>query len=793
MMDHALEVLEFERVLKRVAQRASSEVGRGRIRQLRPRSDAAWVEAELDRVSATMRFVDDGPTWSLGVIPEVRDELSHLTVDGAVLAPLGIYRLGVLLSSSRLLAHELQRREDPLPELCGITNSLAEDQPLEKAIERCVDEEGSVLNSASPELKKIRDRLRGAHAKIVRKLEAYVGSLHERFLVPDGSVTIREGRYVIPVRREGRGSVAGLVHDESQTGATLYIEPQIAIEAMNQLRDLERDEAREIRRVLGEMTARLAPQQGALAGAFEALSVFDCLQGRARAALSWGAHAPIIETGDSRGISLIRARHPLLVEAGEEPVVPFDLVLDAGEYCLVVSGPNTGGKSVFLKATGLISALAQSGIIPPVGAGTRLPVFASFFADIGDEQSIARNLSTFSAHLANLSQLVCKADSRSLVLIDEMGTGTDPAEGAALARAVLEALVERRSTTIVSSHLGDLKRLDAPGSGIVNASLQFDAERMQPTYRLVKGRPGRSYGLAIARRLDFPGEVLDRAEAYRDAGAAGMEDVLARLEKQELEASELTQALDEARARTERIQIDVEDREQTLKVAERTAEDRARRDARKLILAARAEVEDAIRELRSAVLSGDSLDEAAREARRKVEGAAGQHLQMESQTWSDGDSVSKIEEGDRVRIRATGARGKVLEARSGRALVEAGALRFEVALADLECVDTPPEGGAGGRKKGGGWSGPPRGQARIEIDLRGMRVDEMGLALQRGLDDAVREDLADLRVIHGKGTGALRKRVGEILETDSRVVDFRMGGPTEGGAGVTVVNFGDRS
>jgi DNA mismatch repair protein MutS2 len=795
MNDHALEVLEFGRVLERVASRASSDVGRARILALRPGTDPHAVARELDRVGAVMRFVGAAPTWAPGMIPDVRDDLSYLGVEGSLLEPLGLVRIGRLLASSRSLARELQAHAEPYPELETITLRLVDLRPLEQAIERCVDEEGQVLSSASDELKRIRDRLRGAHAKIVRLLERYLGTLPERFVVGDASVTLREGRYVIPVRREGKGEVGGIVHDESQTGATLYVEPPVAIEAMNRLRDLERDEAREIRRVLGEITTRLAPDRDAMSGAFDALADFDSLHARARAAVSWDAVPPTVLPGRPEGFELRGARHPLLIEAREGPVIPYDLTMGPAERCLVVSGPNTGGKSVFLKATGLIAALTQSGVIPPVGKGTRIPVFAHFFADIGDEQSIARNLSTFSAHLANLSGIVSEADDGSLVLIDEMGTGTDPAEGAALSRAVLEELVARGATTIASSHLGELKQLDTPESGIVNASLQFDGEQMAPTYRLIKGRPGRSYGLAIARRLGFPGEVLDRAETYRDQGEVRMEELLARLEAQEREVERLLHELDLERTRTERLRTDVERRAHTLQQAERTAEDRAHSDARKLLMEARGEVEDAIRGMREAVRAGRDLDEAAREARRSVEGAAGRHAQATADGGRKrrgsgaGNGVApggfQPSEGDRVRIRSTGAKGLVAEVRADRCLVEVGALRFEVPRSEIEPVDAPKT-----EPKRGSWSGPEKEEVRTEVDLRGMRVDEMQLELERALDHAVLEDLGELRIIHGKGTGALRQRVGEILATDRRVREHRMGGRTEGGSGVTVALLG---
>lgn len=786
MSDHALEVLEFERVLDRVAGRAASEAGRDRIRSLRPRTSAEEITLELARVAAALRFLLEAPSWGPDALPDVSGDLAQLGADGAVLEPLGLHRIRLTLAASRRLLHEITRHPGGYPELDALVRRLVDLEGIEEAIGRCVDDEGRVLDSASPDLKRIRSQLRGAHSRIVRRLEKFMGTLSDRFVVPDASITIREGRYVIPVRREGRGEVGGIVHDESQTGATLFVEPPMALEAMNELRDLEREEGREIRRVLGAMTARVAPHGGDLEGALDALVDFDSLHARARCARDWEATPPRVVSGPPAGLQLRDARHPLLVEAHDGPVVPYDLDLDPHERCMVVSGPNTGGKSVFLKATGLISALAQSGVVPPTGEKTVLPVFTSFFADIGDEQSIAHNLSTFSAHLANLSALLGEADAGSLVLIDEMGTGTDPAEGAALARAVLEELVARGATTIASSHLGELKQLDGEGTGIVNASLQFDSERMEPTYRLMKGRPGRSYGLAIARRLGFPTEVLDRADGYRDEGAARMEDVLSRLEAQEREVERLLHELDIERARTGRLREDVEGREQTLREAERTAEGRAQSDAHKLLMAARAEVEEAIDGLKRSVEEGVAIEEAAREARSRVERAAGRARDA-SKKGGRGRSgpaarSGSLDEGDAVRIRATGAKGRIVEVRGDRVTIEAGALRFEVPVDDLERIDLPDE-----PVRKGGWSGPPKGQIRTEIDLRGLRVADVTSEVQRVLDEAVLEDLEQLRIIHGKGTGALRERVSEILDSDGRISSYRMGGPGEGGAGVTVV------
>jgi len=742
---------------------------------------------ELARVGAVMRFVEEKPGWGMPEVPAAEDALRQLAPDGALLEPLQLFALGTLLTASRLLAQELSGREDDLEELGSLVDRLYADEPAEKDVLRSVDAEGVVLDTASKELKRIRGRLRGAHARVVRQMESYMRSLPDRFIVPDASVTIREGRYVLPVRREGRGDVGGVVHDESQSGATLFIEPPMAMELMSQLRDLERDEGREIRRILGALSDRLAPVRTAMDGSLDALVDFDTLHARARTALAWNAVVPTFGDAGSQEFRIVQGRHPLLLETGVTGVVPFDLEMEPGERALVVTGPNTGGKSVFLKATGLISVLAQSGVVPPVDKGTLLPIFESFYADIGDEQSIAQNLSTFSAHLGNLSEIVSHADWRSMVLIDEMGTGTDPAEGAALSRAVLEELVSRGAFAVVSSHLGELKRLDDEGTGIVNASLQFDDERMQPTYSLVKGRPGRSYGLAIARQLGFPSNVLDRAESYREGDDAKMEALLGRLERSEREAEEKVHDLDLAEAQARRLRDEVESRERTLRDAERSAEQRAKDEARKLLLDARVEVEEAIREFRAAAAAGEDLDEASRRARRRVEDAAraaARPAATPSGSGSGADGTLSV--GDRVRVHATGAKGTVVEIRAERAQVDIGALRLEISLADLEHVEGAKTAAPKVRR---GWKAPSSGPAKLEVDLRGLRVDELDLELSRSLDQAIFEDLEQLRIIHGKGTGALRQRVGEVLKLDGRVQSFRMGGPTEGGAGVTVATF----
>ena len=795
MNAHALAVLEFGAALAGVGARAASPLGRAAVEARLPSVDVEVVRRELARVSETQRFLTEHPGWGMPTVPDAVRALERLPVPGSVLEPHELVAIGILLASGRALAHELAG-EEGAPALAALRELLYEDEQTEAVIARSVDEEGNVLDTASRELKRIRGELRRAHSRIVARLEGYMRSLPDRVAVADASVTIRDGRYVIPVRREGKGEVGGIVHDESATGATLFVEPPVAIELMNELHDLERAQQREIRRVLGELTERLAPAAAALAGSHAALVDFDSLHARARAALEWGADAPQVLDLAADAFVIEEGRHPLLLArgaAGTHQVVPFDLLLDPGERALVVSGPNTGGKSVLLKSIGLIAALAQAGVIPPVRAGTRLPLFHELFADIGDEQSIAGSLSTFSAHLENLKAIVAGADARTLVLIDEMGTGTDPAEGAALARAIIEELVARGALCVVTSHLGALKTLDTEGSGIANASLQFDPDRMEPTYRLVKGRPGRSYGLAIARRLGMAPALLDRAEGHLSAGEVSVEELLETLERKEKEARELVASLDRERAEAERLRSELEVREAELRTQERTAERRAREEARQLLMRARSEVEQAIREVRAAS-DARELQEAGRRARARVEEAAREQRERRSRT-TEAPGVPPLEPGQRARLPG-GATGTVMELKDGRAVVEVGALRMELPAAELEAVG----GGGGARPRAAvrarrgntvraASTALPESHPRAEVDLRGFRVEEVDLELARALDAAVLGELAQLRIIHGKGTGAVRARVQELLRADRRVKEFRLGLHGEGGSGVTVARI----
>jgi len=794
MNRHAREVLEFEEALELVARNAASELGAAAVRSLEPRHLQSVVRDELAVVAEAIALSTREGGWRMPAFPDLHVPLGRLGLEGyAWDGP--TLRLGAsLILAARATRGLIAPLAEELPRLAAVAEPVADLPGLAEAIERAIAEDGTVRDSASPVLGRIRRELQGARARIVAKLAEYVSSLPHHFQVPDGSVTIRDGRYVIPVRREGRGEVGGIVHGESQTGATLFVEPPAAIEMMNRLRELEAEEGREVQRILVEVTGRLRPHAEELTGSLEALVRLDTFHARARYALAIDGHVPEIRPA-GEGLEIVQGRHPILLARGE-PVVPFDLRMDEQERTLVISGPNTGGKTVLLKAIGLVSLLAQSGVVPPVGPGTRLPVFRDIFADIGDEQSIEASLSTFSAHLRNLRETLAGADGDSLVLVDEIGSGTDPVEGAALAVAIIRELTERSCFSVVTTHLGALKLLAAEDPRVVNGSLRFDAEKLRPTYLLQKGIPGRSHGLAIARRLGLPADLLDRAESALPSGERDVTRLLLELEAKEQQATTLRAELDRELAANRALREELEQRSRDLTRREKDAERRARQQARDLLLRSRAEVEAAIRSVREAA-DESALEEAAKEARRRVEEAARRQREKvpvaPASTRRSGVRSEPLRVGASVRVESLGRTGTLLELRERDAMVDAGGIRLRLPLDDLTAL--PP--GAPGQSAATRRPGRPAGgridanlDARPEVDLRGMRPGDLALHLGRALDTAIMAGLPSFRIIHGKGTGALRAEVEELLRADPRITSYRSGERFEGGTGVTVVEFG---
>lgn len=793
-MDHALRVIEFDRVLAAIGERAVSEAGRAAIHGLRPLADAASAVRSLAAVHELRELIETGDGWALDAIAPLDGALRRLAIEDAALEPPQLLACGQVMAVARAV-RRLDARLDPDGLAAEHVSRLWGEAAIEKRIARTFDATGAVADGASPELRRIRRALATRRGRLVDELTRYARTLPDRVRVPDASVTVRNGRYCIPVRREGKGIAGGLVHDASASRRTLFVEPSRAIEAMNEIRELELGEAREVDRILRDLSSAVRARASELAVSYAALVELDSLRARALFAAEMDAAPPAFSEDASEGIRIRGARHPLLVlDAGG--AVPFDLDLSAGERVLLVSGPNAGGKTVFLKTLGLLSALSQSGILPPLGEGSRIPFFRRFFAVIGDEQSIEASLSTFGAQARNLAGILHEAGDRDIVLFDEIGSATDPAEGGALAAAALRRLARQARLTVATTHLGDLKRLGDEKAAAVNASLEFDGTRLEPTYRLVRDRPGRSYALVIAARLGVPEDVLADARDRLGPEHVSLDTLIARLETERTEVEDLRTRLERRAGETAERERDLVSRETALADSERAAA-RSREAERLAVLReARERVEAAISRLESDFATGDEARR--REAKRAARGKVEQALRASSRALRTlGESASPpagrtVRVGDAVRWNASDRPARLVEIRQDRGVIEVGELRLTVPLRDLtphSAPETRPSGPAGARAAAGPEQRRPDFTAATEIDLRGLRVDEVEGALNPAVDAAVVGDLPWLRIIHGKGTGALRERVGQLLAGDPRIRVLRAGESNEGGTGVTVVEF----
>lgn len=781
----ALDTIEFGAVLELVAARAAGPLGAERVRQRQPVTGLAAIRRELARVGEVAALFRRRDGLAVDAVPDVRSALARLRIEGSVLDVPELAGIRQVLAAGRHVRDELVRVREQAP----LTATLAADSPpraIERRLDQSVNDDGELLDGASPALAAARREARAARERLVRRLEAILRSLDAG---TEATVTVRRGRYVIPVRRDLRARPDGIVLDESATAGTLFVEPTAAVELGNALSEAQAEEEREILRVLRELTDLLRPERPALLATLEMCVAADDLVARARWAAETDGWAPAVDDAPAT-LRIVRGRHPLLTgEAG--PVIPFDLDMAPGERTLLVSGPNTGGKTVLLKAVALFAALVQSGIVPPVADGSALPVFSRFAADIGDRQSIAASLSTFSAHMRTVGEILREADDTTLVLLDEIGSGTDPAEGAALAAAAIVALTRRGTLTLATTHLGQLKTLAHEEPGVVNASLQFDAATLTPTYRFAKGTPGRSYGIAIARRLGLPAETLADAErrvpaAERsfDALLADVEERQRMLERRELEVAARDRESAELAGRVTARDVAAHERAEALKEQERTAERRAREAARAYLLDARKTVEAALAEARAA---GDEA--AAREIRRSLEDEIRrQGAALDAAADAPGavdHGNGRAGAGDAV-VTPAGLRGTVAEVRSdGTAVVMAGALRLLAPAADLTVVPSAGRQPASRRELE-----LPRADAPMEIDLRGMTGDDAEAATLAAIDAAVLAEHPFLRIIHGMGTGVVRDRVRRVLQRDRRVRHAEFAPRNQGGTGVTIVEFG---
>jgi len=810
-----LRVLEFDKVRERLARFASFSVGAELVRALWPTDDIRQALEWQSETREARQLLDERSEVSLGGVHDLRPLLEQ-ALRSSPLLPGDLINIRYTLQRARSLQRTLTRHSDQFPHVADVAGRISVSQGLVDEIGRCIDERGEVLDSASEQLAAVRRAMHEAHSRLLERLQRIVTAPANAPYLQESIVTQRQGRYVIPLRAEFKGRIPGLVHDQSGSGATLFIEPLSVVDLNNQWREAQLAEEEEIRRILLRLTEMVAAAAEPTRRTVEALGDLDLIFAKARYANEIGGTEPqLFECGtrkhgtspvsDSRGdpsqpessepgtmIRLLQARHPLLDPMS---VVPVDIYLDDDYFILVITGPNTGGKTVSLKTTGLLALMAQAGMAIPAADGSAVSVFDQILADIGDEQSIEQSLSTFSSHMTHIVDILQRADSRSLVLLDELGAGTDPEEGAALAQALLQTMLARRITTFATTHYSELKVYAHTTPMVANASVEFDIATLSPTYRLSIGLPGRSNAFAIARRLGLPGEVVERAEALVSPESLEAEAMLAEIKRAREAALAIEAEAKATQRHAEALSADL--RYRLAKIEE------ARRE---VISAARAEAEAELDSVRA-----DLTEVRDRLATASVEGARGGqtlHLawlaeaeQILSRRASQARRLPAAETpapviidgpllvGDKVWVPSLQTGGELVGIGPHEVEVKVGSFRLKLAPSRIELRQRGEQLAIKAEPSGSVPRPPSPG---MELDLRGLTVDDMLVELDHYLDTAYLAGLPFVRIIHGKGTGALRQAVREELRGHPLIGEYRSGESNEGGEGVTVAKLVQR-
>ncbi len=792
MDEHALRVLEFHKVIEAVSSRAVSEPGQAEARTIAPLTDIKEVTLRLREADELKRYLSSRHEFPIRGLQDIAPQLKKAAVEGAALSPEELLRVLSVAKASRLMKSALAKVKQEYPVLVRRGSSLSVFENIENEITRAIGEDGEVLDSASPELKRIRVSAAQARSRINRELEGIIQDPSLSKAVQEPVITMRGERYVLPLKTNFRTYLKGIVHDHSQSGSTVFVEPEKTVELNNRLVSLKRDESREIERILWRLTGTVREVGGGLEAAYLALVKLDALYAVASFAIETGGNLPSVN--DKGCIELKDARHPLLIMSkGMENTVPLDMRLGRDFDTLVITGPNTGGKTVVLKTVGLLTLMAQAGLLIPAAPDSSAAVFDGVFSDIGDEQSVEQNLSTFSSHMNQIVRMLAGANKNSLVLLDELGAGTDPSEGSALGVAIIEELHRRGTKTVVTTHHGALKVFASNTTGVTNASVEFDPVTLMPTYRLAIGRPGRSSAILVASRLGMPKDVLDRAKEGRRAGEAELDTLIEKLEKEAQGAREdrrrAAQEALEARAEKERLQGLV-----------RRAEDERREAVRK----AKEKAQNVINQLKFKLRDLDELSKKASKAspeRAEVKKQAEEISALEAQLKEAEASSSPVRKleieslsvGDTVKVYKYNRLGTVAELKKDKrtVVVQLGTMRVALSPDELELSTRA----APGRAKTQAFTvsrvedDEDEMSPGMEINIIGLRVEEAIPKVQKFLDKAMLSGLGSVRIIHGRGTGALRKAIREELSVTPGIKDFKDEAFEHGGDAVTVVGF----
>ena len=795
LFEKSIRTLELPAVLELLARHAVSDEAKARCLRLRPSTEAAAVEHLLDETDAAKVRVGLHGSPSFAGVKDVSRPLDRADHGGVLNTRELLDIAGVLTAARRVSDYDAERQGEATA-IDRLFSALHVNRYLEDKIRNAILDEETIADTASPELADIRRSMRAAASKGRQILQRIISSPSYAKVLQEALITQRDGRFVVPVKAECKGSLPGLVHDVSSSGATLFVEPMGVVQANNELKELQAKEDKEIDRVLRILSGECAAQRENILYDYDLLVKLDTIFARAQLSYAMDAGRPLVRKRG--GIDLKRARHPLLDPA---KAVPVTVSLGGAYDTLVITGPNTGGKTVTLKTLGLLSLMAQCGLHIPAGDQSAVQVFTRILADVGDEQSIEQSLSTFSAHMANTVEILQQADDRSLILFDELGAGTDPVEGAALAIAIIQDVRAKGALTAATTHYAELKTFAMTTAGVENASCEFDVQTLRPTYRLLIGIPGKSNAFAISRRLGLEESVIENAKAQMDSESVRFEDVLTqleekrqRLEKAQGEADRLWRQREEdaRKARTFREQMEK---------AKDNARSKGETEARRIVQQAQRQADEVFAELeqlrRQQRADYQSVNDRKADIRRRLNEAESELHRRDGSAEPIPAPTRPIAVGDTVELSGVRTGATVLAVNGdGTLLLQAGKMKMTVKAAQVRLLETAEEvekkkkqSDAARQRSSGAVTLNTGARASAELDIRGLETLEAESVVENSLDAASRAKLGSVTIIHGKGTGALRAAVHQMLKKNRQVKSFRLGRYGEGEAGVTVVEL----
>ena len=795
LFEKSIRTLELPAVLELLARHAVSDEAKARCLRLRPSTEAAAVEHLLDETDAAKVRVGLRGSPSFAGVKDVSRPLDRADHGGVLNTRELLDIAGVLTAARRVSDYDAERQGEATA-IDRLFSALHVNRYLEDKIRSAILDEETIADTASPELADIRRSMRAAASKGRQILQRIISSPSYAKVLQESLITQRDGRFVVPVKAECKGSLPGLVHDVSSSGATLFVEPMGVVQANNELKELQAKEDKEIDRVLRILSGECAAQRENILYDYDLLVQLDAIFARAQLSYAMDAGRPLVRKRG--GIDLKRARHPLL-----DPVkaVPVTVSLGGAYDTLVITGPNTGGKTVTLKTLGLLSLMAQCGLHIPAGDQSAVQVFTRILADVGDEQSIEQSLSTFSAHMANTVEILQQADDRSLILFDELGAGTDPVEGAALAIAIIQDVRAKGALTAATTHYAELKTFAMTTAGVENASCEFDVQTLRPTYRLLIGIPGKSNAFAISRRLGLEESVIENAKAQMDSESVRFEDVLTQLE-------EKRQRLEKAQGEADRLWRQREEdarKARTFREQMEKAKDNARAkgetEARRIVQQAQRQADEVFAELeqlrRQQRADYQSVNDRKADIRRRLNEAESELHRRDGSAEPIPAPTRPIAVGDTVELSGVRTGATVLAVNGdGTLLLQAGKMKMTVKAAQVRLLETAEEvekkkkqSDAARQRSSGAVTLNTGARASAELDIRGLETLEAESVVENYLDAASRAKLGSVTIIHGKGTGALRAAVHQMLKKNRQVKSFRLGRYGEGEAGVTVVEL----